>query len=114
MSWLSGFSATLSFSLSAIFLVSDLLIEPNRFLKILEKIKAKNKIIGGYYSYNYEINTLDILKKLEKKNYKISLPKINKNNQMNFFDWSFKDPLLINIFGWYGSLLDKKSIKPSI
>jgi 5-formyltetrahydrofolate cyclo-ligase len=79
--------------------IKDLLIEPNRFLKILEKIKAKNKIIGGYYSYNYEINTLDILKKLEKKNYKISLPKINKNNQMNFFDWSFKDPLLINIYG---------------
>jgi len=68
------------------------------FLKKFEN-KFKNKSIGGYYPHNYEINPLDILKKLEKKKYKISLPKVSKNNQMNFFKWSFDDPLAVNIYG---------------
>ena len=42
---------------------------------------------------------MEILKNLEKKNYKISLPKISKNNQMDFYEWSFNDPMLINTFG---------------
>ena len=77
----------------------NLKVDSNKFLKILDNLKIKNKIIGGYYPYNYEMDTLDILKKLEKKNYKISLPKIEKNNQLNFYEWSFEDPLLINVFG---------------
>ena len=44
----------------------NLFIEPERILNFLQK-KMNNKIIGGYYPYNYEIDTLDILKKLEKK-----------------------------------------------
>jgi len=36
---------------------------------------------------------------LEKQNYKISLPIVRKNNQMNFYEWSKKDPLKINKFG---------------
>ena len=56
-------------------------------------------MIGGYYPYNYEINILPILNKLEKKNYIISLPKIKKNFQMNFFEWSQKDPFEINSYG---------------
>ena len=54
---------------------------------------------GGYYPSNYEIDDLDILDLLEKKNYKITLPIIRKNNQMNFYSWSRKDPLKINKFG---------------
>ena len=38
-------------------------INLSKFLKLLKK----NKIIGGYYPYNYEIDTLEILKLLEKK-----------------------------------------------
>ena len=60
--------------------------------------KKKNKIVGGYYPYNYEIDILDILNNLE-KNYRISLPKIEKNNKMNFYRWSFDEPLLINDYG---------------
>ena len=77
----------------------DLSISSSKLLKFLEKEKIKNKIIGGYYPYNFEVDTIDILKKLEKKNYMISLPKINKSNKMNFYQWSFKDPLSINIYG---------------
>ena len=68
-------------------------------LNILKKKKIKEKMKGGYYPYNYEINILPILNKLEKKNYIISLPKIKKNFQMNFFEWSQKDPFEINSYG---------------
>ncbi len=66
--------------------------------KVLKK-KRKIKIIGGYYPYNHEIDDIEILKKLEKKNYLISLPKIKKNNQMDFFEWSFDHPLSVNKHG---------------
>ena len=68
-------------------------------IKILKKKKHKKKIIGGYYSYNYEANVMSILEKFEKLNYIISLPKIGKNYDMNFFVWSIKNPLNINKYG---------------
>ncbi len=48
--------------------LKNLSIDTNKILKFLEIKKIKNKIIGGYYPYNYEIDILNILKKLEKKN----------------------------------------------
>ena len=77
----------------------NLSINVREFTKVLKIMKIKKKIIGGYYPYNYEIDIMEILKNLEKKNYKISLPKISKNNQMDFYEWSFNDPMLINTFG---------------
>ena len=68
-------------------------------LNILKKNNIKKRIIGGYYQYNYEIDTIDILEKFEKKKYRISLPKIRKNSQMDFFQWSLNDPLIINNYG---------------
>ncbi len=68
-------------------------------LKILKRKKALGKIIGGYYPYNYEIDILQILEKFEKKKFIITLPKIKKNSQMNFFEWSTNEPLVINKFG---------------
>ena len=67
--------------------------------KILKKTKSIGKIVGGYYPYNYEVNTTKILKEFEKKRYLISLPKIKKNFQMDFFHWSSNEPLLINKYG---------------
>ena len=68
-------------------------------LNILKKKKVLAKIIGGYYPYNYEIDILQILEKFEKKKFIITLPKIKKNSQMNFFQWSTENPLVINKFG---------------
>ena len=68
-------------------------------VKILRKTKIDSRVIGGYYSYNYECDTIEIFKKLEKLNYQLSLPKIRKNYQMNFFQWSTKEPLEINDYG---------------
>ena len=66
---------------------------------ILKKKKVSGKIIGGYYPYNYEIDILQILEKFKQKKFIITLPKIKKNSQMNFFQWSPNDPLAINKFG---------------
>ena len=79
--------------------LKNLDIDFNLILKILKKDKSSPKIIGGYYPYNNEVDTINILEKLEKKNYQISLPKIRKNYQMDFFHWSIKDPLTINKYG---------------
>jgi 5-formyltetrahydrofolate cyclo-ligase len=73
-------------------------INLDKFFSFL-KTKSNLKNLGGYYSSNYEIDDLEILDFLEKKNYKISLPIIKKNNQMNFFKWSKNDPLKINKYG---------------
>jgi len=74
-------------------------INSQNIFQILKKYNSKSKIIGGYYPTNFEVDDLKILNHLEKKNYIISLPKIKKNNQMDFFEWSEKDPLEINNFG---------------
>ena len=68
-------------------------------LNILKKNRVSGKIIGGYYPYNYEIDILQILERFEKKKFILTLPKIRKNSQMNFFQWSTRDPLAVNIFG---------------
>ena len=34
-------------------------------LRILNNKKMKSKVIGGYYPYNYEVDGMKILKKLE-------------------------------------------------
>ena len=88
-------------------------ISLDKIFKFLNNKKIRNKIIGGYYPCNYEIDSLNILKKLEKKGYLISLPMIGKNNKMNFYQWSFKDPLSINIFG-IPEPLPKKKVNPEI
>ena len=71
------------------------------FEKLIKVIRnQKNiKIVGGYFPFNKEIDDLKILQALEKKKYLITLPKIKKNNQMDFFEWSFNQPLIINKHG---------------
>lgn len=88
-------------------------INPSKLLKFLESKKIKNKVIGGYYPYNYEIDTLEVLRILEKKKYLILLPKIRKNNKMDFYKWSFKDPLSINIHG-IPEPISKEKINPEV
>ena len=62
---------------------NNLEIDYKKFLKVLKK-KILNKILGGYYPYNYEVDVIKILEKLEKQKYQICLPKIRKNSQMDF------------------------------
>ena len=77
----------------------SLVINFKYLLKIIKKAKISNKVVGGYYPYNYEVDVTKILDQFEKQKYQISLPKIKKNSQMDFFRWSTKDPLSVNKFG---------------
>ena len=77
----------------------DLKIDSDKFISFLKKNRLNLKNFGGYYPSNYEIDDLDVLDLLEKKNFKVSLPIIKKDNQMNFYRWSRSDPLRVNKFG---------------
>ena len=84
-----------------------------KIFELLKKKGLKSKIIGAYYPFNYEFNILDILEKFEKKNYILSLPKITKDNEMNFFKWSKNEPLKINKYG-IPEPISEKRIKPNV
>ena len=77
----------------------DYKIDFKYILRVLKKYNIFGKTIGGYYPYNFEVDAIEILNKFEKENYQISLPKIKKNFQMDFYYWSSKEPLAINKFG---------------
>ena len=71
-----------------------------QIIKILKKEKVTNQItIGGYYPVNFEIDDLTLLRKFKNNKFNISLPIIKKNFQMDFYSWSFSEPLKINKYG---------------
>ena len=74
-------------------------IDFNQVIKILKKENIIKKVVGGYYPVNFEVDDLELLKRFEKNKFDISLPVIKKNFQMNFYKWSFYDPLKINKYG---------------
>ena len=74
-------------------------IDFTKILNLIKKQKKNSKSIGGYFPVNYEIDDLEILKKLEKKKYKICLPVVKKNFDMDFYNFSFDDPLIVNKYG---------------
>ena len=78
---------------------SDIQINYNQIIKILKKEKINKKIIGGYFPVNFEIDDLVLLRKFEKNRFNISLPVIKKNFQMDFYKWSFFEPLNVNKYG---------------
>ena len=80
-------------------ILKDVSINFKDILKVLKSRNIKGKIIGGYYPYNNELDCSGILKRFENKKYLITLPKIKNNFQMNFFEWTSKDPLTINKYG---------------
>jgi len=74
-------------------------IDFEKVLNLFKKAKNIKKNIGGYYPVNFEIDDLDILREFEKRKFTISLPKIKKNFDMDFYKWSFDEPLKINKYG---------------
>ena len=85
----------------------NLKIDANKFYLFLKKNNLHSKSYGGYYPSNNEIDDLEILDLLEKKNCQISLPIIRTKNQMDFFKWSRKKPLKINKYGILEPLSNK-------
>ena len=78
---------------------SNFKINLDKFFSFLKINRYNLKNIGGYYPYNFEIDDLEILELLERKNYRVLLPIIKKKNQMDFYRWTKNDPLKINKYG---------------
>ena len=74
-------------------------IEFDKVFNLINKQNILIKVIGGYFPVNYEVDDLDILKEFDKKKYQISLPVIKKKFEMDFYKWSFNEPLKINMYG---------------
>ena len=85
----------------------------NPLIKIIENKKNSEKIISLYYPSNYEINILSIFKFIKKIKAKTLLPIIKSNNQMNFVEWKYLDPLRVNKFGMLEPSLQNKTIVPN-
>ena len=71
----------------------------DKIIDILKKKKTTKKNIGGYFPVNFEMDDLNLLRKFKEINFKISLPVIKNNYQMNFYSWKFSEPLKINKYG---------------
>ena len=74
-------------------------INSDKIFQFLKKNKINFKNVGGYYPCNHEVDDLELLNFLRSKKANISLPIINENKQMDFFEWTNKDPLKINEYG---------------
>tara|TARA_Y100000590_G_C15559310_1_gene954088 strand:- start:386 stop:925 length:540 start_codon:yes stop_codon:yes gene_type:complete len=86
-------------------------------LNIFNLIKNKYediKVIGGYIPINYEYDCLSLLKFLDEKKYVISLPIIKNNSQMDFYKYSFKDPLKTNKLGIPEPFQSSKKVLPDL
>ena len=78
---------------------NNIQINFKKVFDIIKKEKLNYKNIGGYFPVNFEVDDLEILKNFERKGFKISLPVIKKNFQMDFYQWSFTEILKINRYG---------------
>ena len=79
--------------------IKNIKIDFNNVFDLLKKNNLTKKCIGGYFPVNNEIDDLEILKKFEKKNFTVSLPVVKKNFDMDFYNFSFNDPLIVNRYG---------------
>ena len=91
----------------------NLKIDFNKVFSLIKRNNLTKKSIGGYFPVNYEVDDLEILKKFAKKKYQISLPVIKKNFDMDFYKWSFNDPLKINQYG-IPEPISKKLVYPDV
>ena len=71
------------------------------YLNLIKLLKtlSKNKKIGLYYPIGSEVSTIELIQYLRNKKYTISLPVLEKNSKMSFYEWNEKSPLKINNFG---------------
>ena len=90
----------------------DIKINFSKLIKLLN-LEISSKKIGIYYPVGSEASTIRLIENLRKKKYIISLPVLEKNFIMSFYEWNNKSPLKINNYGIPEPLKLKKII-PSI
>ena len=67
-------------------------------IKLIEQ-KSPNKRVGLYYPFGDELSTLELMNRLIRKKFIISLPIVNNKFEMSFYSWSPNEPLTVNRFG---------------
>ena len=83
-------------------------------LVLLKKKKQNSKnILSLYYPSNYEVNVLSLFKLIKKMKIKTVLPVTKLNNQMNFVEWKYLDPLKVNQFGMLEPSIQDKKLVPN-
>lgn len=84
--------------------------------KVIDLIKIKNaKVIGLYASYKDEVNTFLLINELKHMNKIIVLPRMNNDQEMNFYCYNSYDELIKNDYGILepkkeNTIIDPKSI----
>ena len=86
-------------------------VNSEAIIKLIEQ-KSPNKRVGLYYPFGDELSTLELMNRLIRKKFMISLPIINNKFEMSFYSWSPNEPLTINRFGILEPFKGKK-ITPS-
>ena len=80
------------------FNIKDKEINFSKLIKLLKREVSSNKI-GIYYPIGSEVSTISLIKNLRNKKYIISLPVLEKNFKMSFYEWNENSSLKINNFG---------------
>ena len=91
----------------------DIKINFSKLIKLLN-LEISSKKIGIYYPIGSEASTIRLVENLRKKKYIISLPVIDKNFEMSFYEWAKNSPLNINKFGIPEPLRSKKIIPSTL
>ena len=86
------------------------------FKPLIDLIKRKDKKkISLYYPSNYEFDTVELFKILEKKkDLSTSLPIISSKNSIKFIRWKLGEPLKVNRYGFLEPLIKKNDFKPDL
>ena len=86
------------------------------FYPLIQFLKKKKKnttnTLSLYYPSNYEVNVLSLFQLVKKIKIKTLLPVIKPNNQMNFVEWQYLDPLKVNEFGMLEPCLTNQLLVP--
>jgi len=88
-------------------------VNSDAIIKLIEQ-KSNNKRVGLYYPFGDELSTLELMNRLTKKKFIISLPIINNKFEMSFYSWDLNEPLKINRFGILEPLKRKKIIPSTL
>ena len=94
------------------FISGDIRFNFSKLIKFL-KLKISNKKIGIYYPIGSEVSTIMLIENLRNKKYIVSLPVIEKNFKMSFYEWNEDCALKINNFG-IPEPFKLKKITPSV
>ena len=87
----------------------------NPLIKLLKRQKKNStNILSLYYPSNYETNILNLFKLIKNISIKTLLPVTKRNNQMDFVEWKYLDPLKVNKFGMLEPFIQSHYIVPDV